>query len=147
MSTEENKALVQRAYEEAWNRKNLDALDELLPADYDMHRDTAGRSGRDVIKEAIGNYHAAFPDLQVTIEHLIAEGDIVVMRGIWRGTHLGMMKTAYGSMPATGKEMSWTGTHLFRIADGRIAEAFYQTDWLAIYQQLGAIPSPEQVST
>ncbi len=45
MSTEENKALVRRAYEEAWNKRNLDALDELLPPDYDMHRDTASRSG------------------------------------------------------------------------------------------------------
>lgn len=146
MSVYENKALVRRAYEEAWNKRNLDALDELLPRDYDMHRDIAGRSGRDEIKEAIGNYHVAFPDLQVTTEHLIAEGDIVVMRGIWRGTHFGTMKTAYGPMPATDKKMVWNGTHLFRIADGRIAEASYQTDWLSFYQQLGAISSPEQIS-
>ncbi|GAC1431771.1 MAG: hypothetical protein NVSMB65_05300 [Chloroflexota bacterium] len=142
MAGEESKALVRRAYEEAWNKKNLDALDEVLPADYDLHRDTAGRRGRDVIKEGIAAYHVAFPDLYVTIEQLVAEGEFVVMRGTWRGTHLGTMRTVYGPMPPTGREMVWTGTHLFRIAEGRIVEAFYQTDWLAFYQQLGAIPVP-----
>ena len=146
MTLEENKALVRKAYEEAWNRRNLNALDELLPADYDMHRDTAGRSGRDAIKETIATYHSAFPDLRVTIEHLIAEVDWVVMRGTWRGTHLDTMPTRYGAILPTGREMCWTGTHLFRIAEGRIAEAFYQTDWLALYQQLGAIPTPAEVS-
>lgn len=141
MSIEENKALVRKAYDEAWNRKNLDALDELLPTDYDMHRDTAGRSGRDAIKETIATYHSAFPDLQVTIEYLVAENEWVVMRGTWHGTHLGTMQTRYGPIPPTGREMSWTGTHLFRIVEGRIAEALYQTDWLALYQQLGAIPT------
>ena len=146
MTVEENKALVRKAYEEAWNGRNLNALDELLPTDYDMHRDTAGRSGRDAIKETIATYQSAFPDLRVTIEHLIAEGDWVVMRGTWWGTHLDTMQTRYGLILPTGREVSWTGTHLFRIAEGRIAEAFYQTDWLALYQQLGAIPTPAEVS-
>lgn len=142
MSGEENKALVRRAYEAAWNRKDLDALDELLPADYDMHRDTAGLSGREAIKAGIAAFHSAFPDLQVTVEQLVAEGEFVVMRGTWRGTHLGTMATAYGPIHPTGREVAWTGTHLFRIAEGRIAEALYQTDMLAFYQQLGAIPTP-----
>jgi steroid delta-isomerase-like uncharacterized protein len=142
MTSEENKAIVRKAYEEAWNKKNVDALDELLPVEYDLHRDTGERSGREVIKDVIRGYHAAFPDLHVTIERLVAEGEWVVMRGVWSGTHLGTMQTVYGPMEATGREMKWDGTHLFRIADGRIAEAFYQTDWLTFYQQLGAIPKP-----
>lgn len=142
MPTGDNKAIVRRAYEEAWNKKNLDALDELLPVNYDMHRDTRGQSGRDAIKGVIAVYHRAFPDLHVTINNLVAEGDWVVMRGTWRGTHRGVMETVYGPAPATNKELIWTGTHLFRIENSRIAEAFYQTDWLTLYQQLGVVPTP-----
>ena len=142
-SLEENKAVVRQAYEEAWNKRNLDALDNLLPLDYAISGATGEESGRDVIKGVIRRYHAAFPDLHVEIEDLIAEGDKVVMRGRWSGTHEGEMETSYGMAKPTLKRIEWVGTHIFRVRDGRIAEAIYNTDFLSLYQQLGIIPTPQ----
>ena len=76
MSTEQNKAIVRRLYEEAWSRGNLDVADELLAADYQgIARDTRGPAG---FKRNVGGRRATWPDLQVTIEDQIAEGDLVV---------------------------------------------------------------------
>jgi predicted ester cyclase len=138
---EQNKAIVRRAYEEAWNNRNVDALDDLLPINYDMHEGNPDE-GRNAIKDQIRSYHAAFPDLHVTIEDLIAEGDKVVMRGTWRGTHQGPIETEYGIAQPTHTQCTWTGTHVFRIENGRIAEAFYAPDRLARLQQLGVLPTP-----
>ncbi len=140
MSMEENKAVVRRAYEEAWNNRNVDVLDELLPTDYLMHTRPTVNNGREVIKDGIRGYHVAFPDLHVTIEDLLAEGDKVVMRGTWEGTHLGVWNTQlFGAVQPTGVRAKWGGTHLFRVAGGRIMESYYSTDFLSLFRQLGLI--------
>ncbi len=85
---------------------------------------------------------AAFPDLHVTPEDVIAEGDSVVARLTSRGTHQG----EFQGIPPTGKQITLTGIEVFRIADGTIAERWGEFDFLGLLQQLGVIPSPAQPS-
>jgi steroid delta-isomerase-like uncharacterized protein len=144
MSTEQNKALVRRYWEEVWNKGNLALLDELIATDFDGHplpgepdfgRGPAGQ------KQLVGMYRTAFPDLRMTIEDLTAEGDRVVVRWTARGTQTGEMM----GIPATGKPTTVTGMFLNRLAAGTIAEGWGNFDALGMLQQLGVIPTPEPV--
>jgi steroid delta-isomerase-like uncharacterized protein len=144
MSTEQNKTLVRRYWEEVWNNGNLAAVNQLIATDFDGHplpgepdvgRGPAGQ------KQLVGMYRTAFPDLRMTIEDLTAEGDRVAVRWTARGTQTGEMM----GIPATGKPTTVTGMVLNRLADGKIAEGWGNFDALGMLQQLGVIPTPEQV--
>jgi len=144
MSTEQNKALVRRYWEDVWNKGNLALLDELIATDFDGHplpgepdfgRGPAGQ------KQLVEMYRTAFPDLRMTIEDMTAEGDRVVVRWIARGTQTGEMM----GIPATGKPTTVTGMFLNRLAADKIAEGWGNFDALGMMQQLGVIPTPEQV--
>ena len=87
-------------------------------------------------------YFTAFPDLHFTIEDQIAEGDRVVTRFTARGTHQG----AFIGIPPTGKQGVVTGTGIDRFANGKIVEAWFNSDDLGLLQQLGVVPSPGQAS-
>ncbi len=136
----ENKALARRLVEEAFNAGRLDVTDELVASDYLGHdpslpEEVRGPAG---VKELIAGYRAAFPDIHVTIEDQIADGDLVVSRWSAKGTHQGELM----GMPATGKQATVTGITIDRIADGRIVESWDNWDTLGLMQQLGAIPAP-----
>jgi steroid delta-isomerase-like uncharacterized protein len=144
MSTEQNKAIVRRYWEEVWNQGNLAVVDELIASDFDGHplpgepdfgRGSAGQ------KQFVDMYRTAFPDLRMTIEDMTAEGDRVAVRWTARGTNTGEMM----GMPATGKHATVTGTFFNRLAAGKIAEGWGNFDALGMLQQLGVIPTPEQV--
>ncbi len=141
MSTEENKAIVRRYWEEAWNKGNLAVVDELVAADFDGHPQPSdpdfGR-GPEGVKRLVGMYRAAFPDVQMTIEDMLAERDRVLVRWTGRGTHTGELM----GIPATGKSATVTGMFLSRIADGKIVEGWGNFDALGMLQQLGVVPSP-----
>ncbi|HWU37535.1 MAG TPA: ester cyclase, partial [Candidatus Acidoferrum sp.] len=79
---------------------------------------------------------AAFPDFHNTIEELIAEGDKVVARLTYRGTHRGHL---FGIVP-TGRQVVYSGIAIFRIAGGKIVDGWVIGDTLALMQQLGAVP-------
>jgi steroid delta-isomerase-like uncharacterized protein len=136
----ENKALARRLVEEALNAGRLEVVDELVASDFVEHdpslpEEVRGPAG---VKELIAGYRAAFPDIHITIEDQIAEGDYVVSRWSGTGTHQGELM----GMPATGKQATVTGITIDRIADGRIAESWDNWDTLGMMQQLGAIPAP-----
>lgn len=138
MSTTENKAIVRR-YQEAYNTNNLNALDEVVSADFVSHSLMAGLP----TGLAGGNiaHHmamAAMPDYSVTIEELIAEGDKVVARFTLTGTHTG---AEFLGLPPSGRQINVTGISIFRIADGKISEHWANEDALALLQQLGAMPT------
>jgi steroid delta-isomerase-like uncharacterized protein len=139
MSTEDNKAIIRRQYEEAINEQKLDLLDELIGPDYVSHDPTLPEPIRGVegLKEYAGGYFTAFPDLQFTIEEQIAEGDTVVTRWTARGTHEGEL---FGIAP-TGKRTTTTGVSIERLADGKIVESHDQWDALGLMQQLGVAPA------
>ena len=141
MSVEENKAVARRYWEEAFNAGNLERLDELCAPDYVGHRPVPGVPPTvEGEKQLLAMYRAAFPDVRGTIEDQIAEGDRVVSRLRFRGTHQG----EFAGLPPTGTEATTTGIHIVRLKDGRIAEAWGEWDQLGLLQQLGAIPAAGQ---
>jgi steroid delta-isomerase-like uncharacterized protein len=144
MSTEQNKTIVRRYWEEIWNQGNLAVVDELIAADFDGHpapSDADFGRGPAGQKQLVGLYRGAFPDMRMTIDDMAADGDRVVLRWTARGTNTGEMM----GMPATGKPATVTGIVINRLAAGKIAEGWTSFDALGMLQQLGVIPTPEQV--
>ena len=138
-STEDNKATVRRYLEEAWNQKNLSILDQLTASDYARY--VSGQAtplNREGQKQRIASFHRGLPDVRLTLEDMIAEGDRVVFRIRIDGTH---QATLMG-IPATGKQVSISAIDIARLADGRIVEHWGQMDTLGLLQQLGAISMP-----
>lgn len=137
MSTEDNKTLVRRFYEEVFNEKNLAAVYEFIDPDGIDHALPPGLVGIEGTKHFIGMYLAAFPDLHMTVEDLIAEEDEVVLRWTCRGTHLGELQ----GIPPTGKQVTVTGIEINRFKGGKSVEHWLNYDTLGMLQQLGVIPS------
>lgn len=139
MSTETNKTVVRRYLDEAISRGDLARLDELCAADLAWPGVGVGDlPNREALKQVLAPFLAAFPDRRVTTEALVAEGDQVVARYTWRGTHAG----EFFGIPPTGKTVAVAGTSVYRLADGKVAESWWQEDVLGLMQQLGAIPVP-----
>jgi len=139
MSTEENKKLVRRFYQEI-DEGNLDAMDELVSDDYIDHSPPpfpGFAPGREGLKDAFRLFWAATPGTH-EIEDQVAEGDKVVTRLTARGIHAGDLP----GIPATGKEMVMTATVIHRIADGKLAEKWSDKDVLGFLQQLGVVSLP-----
>jgi steroid delta-isomerase-like uncharacterized protein len=144
MSTEENRALVRRLIEEVWNQGNLAIFDELYAPDFIFHDPGLPQvRTREEDKQWIAGILKAFPDFQITIDDLIAEGDQVVVRLTGRGTNIGDLGTP-APHPATGKHVTITGNVIVRVANGQFVEIWHQVDWLGLFQQLGLIPVPGQ---
>ena len=140
MSPEENKAIVHRAYE-AINQNNLDALDELVASDIVDHDPVPGQGpGLEGVKQYFSSMHTAFPDFQMDVEDMIAEGDKVVARVKVGGTHQG----EFMGIDPTGNRVTITGVDILRIAEGKIVEHWGKFDDLSMMQQLGVISEPEQ---
>ena len=140
MSAEENKAITRRAYE-AINQKNLDALDEMVASDIIDHDPAPGQGpGLEGVKQYFSSLHTAFPDVQMNIDDMIAEGDKVVARLNVSGTHQG----EFMGIDPTGNRVTITGIDILRIADGKIVEHWGKFDDLSMMQQLGVISEPEQ---
>ena len=138
MSAEQNKSIVRRWVEEGWNQRNTALIDELYTPNFYQHETGPETvTSREALKPFVAAYLTAFPDLQFTIEDLIAEGDKVVWRFKATGTNSG----SFMGGPATGKTASITGTITFRLEDSRIAEAWLNLDVLGMLQQMGIIPA------
>jgi steroid delta-isomerase-like uncharacterized protein len=134
--SEANKAIVLRFYEELWNNGNFDAADELVAADYVRHDLRPGEAppGPAGQKAVAAKFRAAFPDVRMDVEALVAENDLVVARWTMTGTHSG----AWGEVAPTGRTVRFSGVNFFRIADGKIAEIWNVRDDLGLREQLGA---------
>jgi steroid delta-isomerase-like uncharacterized protein len=143
MSEEENKAIARRALEEIFSGQgNLEVADELISPNFVGHdpvspEDSRGPEG---VKEFAMMYRNAFPDVRLSVEDQVAEGDMVVTRWIARGTHQGELM---GIAP-TGNRVTVAGTSVERIVDGKIEETWDNYDALGMMQQIGAIPSLEE---
>jgi steroid delta-isomerase-like uncharacterized protein len=135
-----NKALVRRGIEEVYNRGNLASVDEFAASDFVIHLPSEDINGPAGAKRYVAALRAAFPDLHITIEDQIAEGDRVVTRWTARGTHAG----EFQGIPPTGKRGSMTGIDIDRVADGKVVECWVNSDDLGLLQQLGVIPVPGQ---
>ena len=136
MSTEENKALLRRVYEEIYNQRNLAVIDELAVPNFVFHNASMAIQGLEAYKQFVSMFFSAFPDSHFTVEDMIAEGDRVVVRHTFRGTHKG----DFMGIPPTGKQVTVTGISLSRLANGKGVEAWFNGDDLGLMQQLGVIP-------
>jgi len=136
MAAEENKALVRRFYEEVWGKGNLDVVDEVFADDYVRHdfRATDALPGPAGQKKIAADFQTAFPDLEFTLDLLVAEGDFVVGRWTASGTNLG----PWGSLEATGRPVTFSAANIFRFQDGRVAELWNHRDDLGLMEQVGA---------
>jgi steroid delta-isomerase-like uncharacterized protein len=142
MSTEQDKALVRQLVEEAINLGNMSVIDEFLIPDFVEHEELPPGipPGREAPKVLFTMLRSAFPDLKATIEHLIAEGDKVVLHMTWTGTHEG----EFMGIPPTGKSISITVIDILGIAEGKFVEHWGVMDSMAMMQQLGVVPAPGQ---
>lgn len=137
MSTEANKAAIRRYVEEAWNKGNVNIIDELMAAHYARHMAiSASPLTREGQKQRILGFRRAFPDLHLTIEDMLAEGEKVSFRLTLRGTHQG----EFMRVPPTGKQIEVGAVDVARFEDGKVVEQWGQTDMLGLLQQLGALP-------
>jgi len=141
MTTEENKAIVSRFFEEVFNKKNLAFLDEYATPDAIDHLVPPNMPpGREGSKQFIAMFLTAFPDLHAHLEDIVAEGDKVVTRTSYHGTHTAPLM----GIPATGKAISSHGIDITRLANGKTVEHWGELDLLGLMQQLGVIPTPGQ---
>ena len=135
----ETKAIARRFLEEAFNSGNLDVVDELVAPDFVNHDAALPEPtiGIERARASIAGYREAFPDLRLTIEQQIAEGEFVTTRWSARGTHRGDLM----GMAPTGKQATVTGITIDRILDGRFVESWTNWDTLGLMQQLGVVPA------
>ena len=136
--SEGNKFVIRRSFEELWNKGNLSLADELYTPNYEHHDASSPDFGRgpESEKKRAALYRTAFPDLQLTIEDIIAEGQTVVARWSCRGTHNGDLS---GIAP-TGKQFNISGVSIARFTGGKMVEGWVNWDALGLMQQLGVVP-------
>lgn len=135
MSTEENKALVRRFYDEVWDRGNTDFAFEVFADDYVRHdfRATEALPGPAGQKKIADDFRGAFPDLRVTVDLVVGDGDFVVGRWTVTGTHTG----TWGGLEPTGRRITFSAANIFRFEDGKVAEIWNHRDDLGLQEQLG----------
>jgi predicted ester cyclase len=122
---EKNKALVHRYWEEVWAKGNVAAVDEFMAPNYVEHRILPGiPPGSEGLKQALTIYRSAFPDLEATLDDILAEGEMVALRWNIRGTHLGK----WLGIPPTGNHFTAAGITHFRIAGGKMVEGWTSAD-------------------
>src|SRR5579872_3173950 len=131
---EKNKQVVERLYEQAFNKKNLTLVPELIAEDYVGAQGEKGPLG---FQATFVQLFKAFPDIHYEIQDLLAEGDKVVIRWKWQGTHTGMFR----DYPPTGKTVTNNGMAIFQLRDYKIVKAVVQTDRLTFLQDMGVIPA------
>ena len=135
----ENKEIARRFGADVWGRGDAAAIDELFAADVADHNAFPGQpSGAEGVKQIVTLFRAAFPDLQITNEEILADGDRAVLRWSAQGTHEGEL----AGIPATGKRVRMTGIDILRIAEGKVVERWGEYSSLELMQQLGVIPAP-----
>ena len=145
MSLDENKAVVRRIFTEFWQGGNAGVLDELLAPDcVNYEQSNPELRGGEACKQWAEGVRLAngqgFPDVAIALEDLVAEGDRVVKRWVFSGTHRG----EYAGIPPTGKRVTMRGITLYRLAGGKVKELYWNYDVFGLLQQLGAIPAPGQ---
>ena len=137
MSAEHNMSIVRRLMEEDISQGNLAVADEIIDPNFFDHTNPPDmQHGVTGHKAIVALFRASFPDLQWQIDDMLADGDRVVIRTTMRGTQRG----EFFGIPPTGKHVIVSGTHMLRLADGKIVEHWGNNDDLGLMRQLGVIP-------
>jgi steroid delta-isomerase-like uncharacterized protein len=141
--SEQNKAAVRRLIEDHWNGKNAAHVSELFTPNTVLHTPDGALTGLEGAAFLLHAYATAFPDFQMTIDDMIAEGNQVVVRWTFTGTHQGPLL----SIPATGNRFNVPGgIGIFRLNAGKVEEGYFAWDKFALLSQLGVLPVPGGVS-
>jgi predicted ester cyclase len=137
MGIEQNKDVVRRLIDECVNTHRPELLGNYVDPELRVHPGTPGTApdteGLDGLREAFQRFRATFPDLHITPEQMIAEGDLVAARWTATGTHSGDL----AGITATGTPVRWSGTDMYRLVDGRIVEWWRNDDFVGLLHQLG----------
>jgi len=133
-----NKALVRHFVEDVKNQRHLEQIGEIFHTDYHEHNGTVSSFGTGIegYRNFLNHLFTAFPEDEVTIDEIVAEGDMVSYRGTETGTH----KAEFLRIPATGRSATWTEIQFFRFRDGKVAEHWVDVDLFSWFTQLGIIP-------
>lgn len=139
MSTNNNRNVVMRYYEEVLNGGNVGLLDELAVSDYDEHSPFPGQpNGLEGLRARVGGILAAFRP-RFTVHRLICEGDLVAAHWTNTGTHQG----EFMGIPPSGRTVTISGIDVHLLRDGRLAEHWHVVEELQMLQQLGVLPQPQ----
>ncbi len=133
MLTADARAVVERFWDEVWNKHNFAIGDELLADNVVVHNFGAVVQGREAWRRTMEPFFAGFPDLRFTVEFTMAEGDKVVIRWAATGTHTGVFR---GIAP-TGRQVNFAGAAIYRVSEGHIVEGWSHPDTLGLLQQIG----------
>jgi steroid delta-isomerase-like uncharacterized protein len=133
--SDKNRAVIRRLVDQFWNEKNSDVVDELFATDFVLHNNGVSMTKNQAL-ELLTNAREAFPDLRLTLDDLIAEGDKIVLRWTWHGTH---QRDLWG-IPPTNRNATGTGITIYRFAGDRIVEEWSNVDTLGVLRQIGAVP-------
>jgi predicted ester cyclase len=140
MSEERNIKVFERVIEEAYNKGNVDVLNEAFAPSFVEHQAGIVPPTAEGVKRSIAFLRGAFPDMRLTIEEIIASGDKTWARITGRGTHQGL----FMGLPPTGKSIVVTVMDVCRFENGQIVEHWGVADQFAVMAQLGALPRPPQ---
>jgi steroid delta-isomerase-like uncharacterized protein len=135
----ENRTVVHRLYEEVWNKRKLEVVDQLLSPSHALHDPIVSGSqvGPELYKRRVVELTTAFPDLCFTVEDTIAEKEKIVVSWSISGTHKG----EFMEIPATGRKICVEGITIHHIRNGKILDSYARWDALGLMRQLGAIPA------
>jgi steroid delta-isomerase-like uncharacterized protein len=137
--SEQNKNIVRRMVEDHWNKKNAALVGEVFAPDVSIETPDGVLTGLQGASLLLQTYATAFPDFRCSIDELLAEGDRVVLRWSFTGTHQGPLP----DLAATGKHVNVPrGIAIFRIAAGKVNQGLMTWDKYALLQQLGVLPVP-----
>jgi len=134
VSLEENKVIIRKMIE-AVNKQNLALLDELVAPDFVYHMPVQQIQGLEVMKQGVMEEIQSFPDLHVTIEDIMAEGEKVCVRLRETATH----KATFRGLAPTGKKLTYTAITIWRIVEGKVIEGWGVYDQMDFFKQLGVI--------
>jgi len=138
MGASENKALVRRLFEQGMNERKAGIFSECVAPSFVNHDLPGPAPGPEGFLQSFGMFEAAFPDLQVHLDEVLAaEDDKVITRSRWTGTHEG----EFMGVPASGASVEVKFIDIWRIENGLIAESWVRMDFLGLMQQVGAVPS------
>ena len=136
----ENSEVLDRFVEEVINQGRFEVADEIVALDFvELDPLPGQRQGREGLKEVIAMMRGGFPDIHWVTEETIAEGEKVVSRFTWTGTHKG----TFLGIPATGKSVSVKGVVIDRVVGGKMTDSRILMDTLGMLQQLGVVPPPQ----
>ncbi|QNI37262.1 ester cyclase [Edaphobacter albus] len=134
-----NSVVVKRFVEEVINQGRLEVADEIVALDFvELDPLPSQQQGRNGLKEVIGMIRSAFPDIHWVIEEVVEEGEKVVSRFTWTGTHKG----TFLGIPATDRPVSVKGVVIDRVVDGKMTDSRILMDNLGMMHQLGILPPP-----